>query len=77
MKLHFTLNTKNKKMLLVITFVLFSNVLSFAQNPSDVTDPSDTNPLDTPAAPINDYILETIGTAFVYGYFVIKKTIKI
>ena len=77
MKFHFTLNTKNKKMLLVILVTLFSNVLSFAQNPSDVTDPSDPNPLDAPAAPINDYIVGAIGIAFVYGYFITKKTIKI
>lgn len=74
---HFALNTKNKKMVLAIIVVLFYNVLSLAQNPSDVTDPSDTNPLDAPAAPINDFILGAIGMAFVYGCFVIKKTIKV
>ncbi|WP_304198701.1 hypothetical protein [Flavobacterium alvei] len=59
---------KYKKILLVIIASLFTNVISFAQTPGDIGDPADTNPLDTPAAPIDSYVwvLAVIGLIYVF-----------
>lgn len=45
---------------------LLVSTVTFAQG--DVGDPSDTNPLDEPAAPISDYIwvLAVIGLVYVF-----------
>jgi len=55
----------------LFVFTLLFNLVSFAQAPGDFDDNPDANPLDAPAAPIDDYlwVLALVGLVFVFIWF--------
>jgi hypothetical protein len=65
---NFNIMKKYKKTLLAIIVSLFTNLITFAQTtPADIGDPADTNPLDTPAAPIDSHVwlLALVGLLYI------------
>lgn len=56
----------------LFVFTVLFNLVSFGQtDPGDFDDNPDANPLDAPAAPINDYlwVLALLGLVFVFIWF--------
>ena len=51
---------------LVVTFLLFTSTLIFAQNPGDP-------PVDPGVSPINDYIIPMMVLGIVLSFFLLKK----
>lgn len=67
------MKTANKIQKLFYTFLFLICInTAFAADPPDFDD----DVVDVPAAPINDYIMGAVALAFIYGFFVTKKTIK-
>jgi hypothetical protein len=55
---------------ILVTLLLLSSTLIFAQNPGDP-------PVDPGVSPINDYIIPMILVALVFGYKVVLKKKRI
>jgi hypothetical protein len=74
---NFNIMKKYKKTLLAIIVSLFTNVITFAQTtPGDIGDPADTNPLDTPAAPIDSYVLVLAAIGLIYVFLRLRAFTK-
>jgi hypothetical protein len=64
--------TKNSLMILA----LLMSTITFAQNPGDFDEPTDTNPLDVPPTPIGDYIWVLALVALVYVFYKMRSKVQ-
>jgi hypothetical protein len=51
---------------IVVTFLLLTSTLIFAQNPGDP-------PVDPGVSPINDYLIPMMALGIVLSFFILKK----
>jgi hypothetical protein len=65
--------TSNNKWIIAVVLTVLFQMTIFAGNPGDFGGTDDTNPTDTPAAPIDNYVWVLMGIGIGFAFYKYRK----